>query len=168
MAQIRSFDRFCRLSLDESGGTQVDQLDNFSFWLHRVHRVAQGDQPGSEASRIRLGPNPCNLIRRFHVALRETRLFVAILSQTRLVLDLRRWHLNLCHLKRPTQSIVLRSAEGLHRPRIRVNVAPARTRYDEETVFGVLDEGAVCHVTFKLPPEEDDNPMNQAGPTHAS
>jgi hypothetical protein len=47
-------------------------------------------------------------------------------------------------------------------------VARASTRYDEETVFGVLDGGAVCHVTFKLPPDEDDNPMNQAGLNHAS
>jgi len=31
-----------------------------------------------------------------------------------------------------------------------------RGRYDQETVFSVLDQGTVAHVTFRLPQDSDD------------
>jgi nitroimidazol reductase NimA-like FMN-containing flavoprotein (pyridoxamine 5'-phosphate oxidase superfamily) len=34
-----------------------------------------------------------------------------------------------------------------------------RGRYDEETIFSILDAGTVGHVTFKLPEEDNDWPV---------
>lgn len=39
-----------------------------------------------------------------------------------------------------------------------------RARYDEETVYGILDSGLVAHVSFSLPRDYDD-PTNDEWPT---